>query len=371
MLTQSVVFRVSIKSDFGVSMRDSPMIVDFDESTGQVLSAKHNDNHDELGRFASSDSSGGGVSGVKATKEVKAKVVGKVSRRFKAVVNDAIKTIDPAVMEKLDIHIVACPLITEGLPELAESTQKMKGWEAGSTWDNTNGIYDPNSHTAVVSESYVNRNGVAMKSDAQDMQVCVRHECGHAVDDRLGDKDAFCPFSHTDETFIDAYKQDVAEMLRYSKSEMSEAKCNLRAQAKELEYFLQPERWRVRGEDGKTSRQWTASRLGREEAFADAFAALYGGGCGGDNFEVDFPRCMKGVRDKMREITGNKKSVIDVWRKAVEASSVESPSVILTDSEPVKAWRFGHGESILIRRATGPGGLIGDAFIHADNATSK
>ena len=268
-------------------------------------------------------------------------------------------------MEKLDIHIVACPFITEGLPELAESTQKMKGWEDGSTWDNTNGIYDPNSHTAIVSESYVNRNGVAKKSDAQDMQVCIRHECGHGVDDRLGDKDNFRPFSHTDETFIAAYKADVADILRYSKSEMSGTKCNLKAQAKELEYFLQPERVRVRGDDGKTSYQWTASRLGREEAFADAFAAIYGGGCGGDNFEVSFSRCVRVVLHKMKEVTKNKKAVDDVWRKAVEASSAESPAVILTDSEPVKAWRFGHGESVLIRRATGPGGLIGDAFIHA------
>jgi len=42
------------------------------------------------------------------------------------------------------------------------------------------------------------------------------------------------------------------------------------------------------------------------------------------------------------------------------------PAVNSTDSDPVKAWRFGRGESTLIRRATGPGGLIGDAFIHAD-----
>ncbi|MEI8376418.1 MAG: hypothetical protein WCJ35_26670, partial [Planctomycetota bacterium] len=375
-LTQPVIFRLSIKSIFGVTVRDVPMWVDYDSETGRVLSAKHNDNHDELGRFASADSSSGssgsggsGGSGT-AAREAKAKVVGKVSKRFQGVVNNALATIDPKVMEKLDIQITACPLVTEGLPDLATSDQEMKGWQAGSTFDNTNGVYDPNSHQVVVAETYINANGVSVKSTDKDMQGCVRHEVGHGVDDRLGSPKVFLPFSHTDEKFIAAYKADVADILKGSGSNMSGAKCHLKGEAKSLEYFILPEQSQVRGSDGKTSVQWTASKLGREEAFADAFAALYGGGCGGNAFEANFPRTMEAVQNKMAKITKNKKAAdeagSEAWRKATEATGAGAGAGKAAESKPEsssKACQFGQGAGVLMRRATGRRGLIGDAFI--------
>jgi hypothetical protein len=67
----SVILRLLIKSDSGIALRDVPMLVDFDAVTGRVLSAKRNENHDELGRFASADSSRGGKASSNAAQAIK------------------------------------------------------------------------------------------------------------------------------------------------------------------------------------------------------------------------------------------------------------------------------------------------------------
>lgn len=78
------------------------------------------------------------------------------------------------------------------------ATQQPRGWKAGSTYNDADGMYMPDRKSIVVAEN-TNR-GPSQRTDG-----VVHHETGHAVDDAMGE------WSHSDE-FKKAYDADVAKM---------------------------------------------------------------------------------------------------------------------------------------------------------------
>jgi len=137
-----------------------------------------------------------------------------------------------------------------------------RGWPAGSTWDNTDAVHLPSRRLLVFAEKRRTRSGDIVPSSR--VESVFRHEVGHAFDRATG---AAGLYQSAGASFMFAYHRDVTRM---------EAQNRIA-----LNYYLQ------RG------------AAGRQEAFAEAFAILLGGGSDEANrtrFENGFPTVMRYVR---------------------------------------------------------------------------
>lgn len=249
-----------------------------------------------------------------------------ISNEFVHEVKLAVASIDKAVRDKLGVRVRAVKSVKDAYPEL--EGVKPRGWFSG-TWEQADGLYDPEKSQVVVAETST-RDGVTER--ATRVSGVTRHEYGHAVDEELGKLFKMGKISNSG-AFDIAHEQDVNFLLKHSGSTISHNGYSFQNEAARLSYFIQPT-------EGKRS------SAGRSEAFAEAFAALYGGGCSTDNeeFAKFFPRTIRHVADKIKEMeTGNKSNTAEpvtvaaaiggVWYKAgdLDIMRAEGPNGIITD----------------------------------------
>ncbi len=192
-----------------------------------------------------------------------------VSNVFAEKVQEELNIIPEHIKYELAYYnykIVVCRMLVEEYPEL--KGEKPRGWSSG-TWSSASGIYFQEEREIIVAEKFINYYTRGLNN--QKKPGCIlRHEMGHAVDKVFGK--LFTPLSET-RAFKLAYNKDkeYIESLQLSKQ-------------KQLSYYLQ---------DGNS---------GKEEAFAETFANLLGGGAdviSNDCFSKYFSNVREFVNDKV------------------------------------------------------------------------
>jgi hypothetical protein len=164
---------------------------------------------------------------------------GETSPEFKAKISDVVAALPISVRDKLreaGIKIAVGRRVTDIMPELKGITPR--GWPEGTTWDNAEGLYHGGVKKAIVTEKYIDRYTNSEESTKRAEGV-LRHEVGHGYDAALE------WFSSTNE-FKKAHDADAAMMDE--------------ATTTRLGYFLQ------------------SGLAGRQEAFAEVFGHINGGG---------------------------------------------------------------------------------------------
>jgi hypothetical protein len=192
--------------------------------------------------------------------------------------------------------------------------------------------YDPGNERVVIAEKRKDDSGEIVSGGGEDeIAGVIRHEYGHGADQKLG-----YASNHAD--FIAMHESDVKDLLTSTGSAIEPNGHHFSGDAAQLNYYMQPA-------------GGTISAAGRSEAFAEAFAALYGGGCSGELFAKWFPRTIRSVSDKVKQRTG---------AKAMRPS----------DDEPeVQAW--GIGDGMVAERLVGENGIIGDVVRTGDTSGVK
>jgi hypothetical protein len=142
-------------------------------------------------------------------------------------------------MRNHHVKVVATDTVVAQRPDL--HGVHPRGYAAGWTWDNSEGTFDKPHNQVIVGARLVN-GGVLQNSPR--VEAVARHESGHAVDHSMGD------FSHNNHTFVDTYNGEANAPMTPADEEA-------------MHYILQ---------DGEA---------GPEEAFAEAFATIYGGAAAG------------------------------------------------------------------------------------------
>ncbi len=141
------------------------------------------------------------------------------------------------------------------------------GWPRHLTWDNSDAVHLPTHRLLVIAEKRRNRVGEIVASSR--VSDVLRHEIGHAYDMAAGNGSRHV--SATAE-FIRIYQHDTNRIQSADKSKLS--------------YYLQ------------------SGSIGRQEAFAEAFAVALGGGSSdieAVEFERSFPNVMAYARQAISE----------------------------------------------------------------------
>lgn len=139
-------------------------------------------------------------------------------------------------LAKRGYHYIAADKTKAALESLGVDTSiPPRGYPPGWTWDNVDGTVDKGHHKIIVSEHL--KSGPWVKNER--VEGVLRHETGHAIDHELGD------YSHSPE-FTKTFAAEVAKMPKAVRDRIG--------------YLLQP------------------GYAGYEEAFAEVFAVINGGG---------------------------------------------------------------------------------------------
>ncbi|MDZ4835528.1 MAG: hypothetical protein SGJ27_17270 [Candidatus Melainabacteria bacterium] len=130
------------------------------------------------------------------------------SKEFAARVQKQIGSLTPdarSALEKSGVEIIATDKLTSVRPDL-------KGQEpynqSGSTYENLDGFYLPNSKSVVIAESRQDKAGKTVPNDR--VEGVFKHEVGHALDASLGN------FSQKPE-FVEAHKKDTENLNAFDK----------------------------------------------------------------------------------------------------------------------------------------------------------
>lgn len=168
--------------------------------------------------------------------------LGSVSDSFSRELETAARTIPDAVWQlvtRAGWRVGLVEYVVDAVPSLRGAPPR--GWPAGSKWDNTDAVHLTSSKQLIIAEKRHNQKGEIVTCTR--VGGVLRHEFGHAFDVVTGGQYLFQ--SLTPE-FLAAYQLDVAAMSQDRR--------------RELQYYLQD------------------SDAGHQETFAEAFAALFGGG---------------------------------------------------------------------------------------------
>ncbi len=216
------------------------------------------------------------------------------SAAFEATADKAIKSLPDFVQKAFEgkgYRVVIGKFLTDAFPPL--KGQVPRGWDPWTTWDNSDAVcaspevglaeyswsstvQKPSKFTKMhllpralrVMPEVSKPNNVLVKN--MNTEFVFRHEAGHLTDEMLNN------LSATD-SFEKAYAKDVATMGTSRRDEYY--------------YYIQPD------DQGKPT------NAGRSEAFAEAFAALYGGGCNDlAHFKKGFKNLMKYTEDAMKQL---------------------------------------------------------------------
>lgn len=157
------------------------------------------------------------------------------------------------------ITLVVTDRMLDAAPDL--KGQHPRGWPDGTTWENDDGAFRPETREIMVSETFKDSKGTEEHSDRA--EGVMRHETGHAVDAALGNYSQSADFKA-------AYDKDVAVMPQDVKDKLA--------------YLLQ------------------ANGAGQQETFAEVFAALNGGSANASQTALilqNFPNVAALVRRKL------------------------------------------------------------------------
>jgi hypothetical protein len=182
-----------------------------------------------------------------------------VSEVFRRRIEDATTTLPEGVWRSLwqaGWRVQLAEFVTDAAPAL--TGERPRGWPSGLTWENTDAVNLPSRRLVVVAEKRRNRQGEVVP--AERIEGVFRHELGHAYDRAAGGK---LRFRSAHPEFMAAYASDQRSLAHAERSPLA--------------YYLQ------------------GDAAGRQEAFAEAFAIVLGGGSDPlkrDAFIRAFPRVM-------------------------------------------------------------------------------
>ncbi len=185
-----------------------------------------------------------------------------VSDSFRAELRRGESSIPTAiwlVLRRRGWRVGAAEFVVDAAPTL--KFEHPRGWPRGTTWEQTDAVHLPNRRLLVVAEKRRTQKGKVVPGRRPG--GVLRHEIGHAVDQAMS-APGFCSSSGA---FRRAYQADVRKLSN--------------SDAAALRYYLQ------------------RSAAGRQEAFAEAFGILLGGGSDTPHraaFERGFPRVLASVR---------------------------------------------------------------------------
>jgi hypothetical protein len=180
-----------------------------------------------------------------------------VSPVFRRRIEDATATLPEGVWRSLwqaGWRVQMAEFVTDAAPSLVG--EQPRGWPSGLTWENTDAVNLPHRRLVVVAEKRRNRHGEVVPADR--IEGVFRHELGHAYDRAAGGS---LRFQSAHPEFAAAYESDLRSISRNDRGL--------------LKYYLQ------------------GDAAGRQEAYAEAFAILLGGGSDPikrDAFLRAFPR---------------------------------------------------------------------------------
>jgi hypothetical protein len=190
-------------------------------------------------------------------------ILSPVSDSFQKETVAAAKTIPPHIwlaVEKAGWRIRMAEFVVDAEPTLIHV--RPRGWPTDMTWQNTDAVHFPDERLLVLAEKRRNRKGQVVV--ASRVAGVFRHELGHAFDMAAGGK---LGFRSAAPEFRNAYLADIQRMAG--------------DRAIQLAYYRQ------------------ASDAGRQEAFAEAFGILLGGGSDvtkGEIFQASFTNVIAHVR---------------------------------------------------------------------------
>ncbi len=191
-----------------------------------------------------------------------------VSDEFRQRIEAAAATVPSKVWQSLweaGWRVQMAEFVVDAAPTLMG--EQPRGWPDGLTWENTDAVNLPQRRLVVVAEKRRNRQGEVVSTWRA--EGVFRHELGHAYD-RVGSDGEAIQSAHPH--FLAAYHQDAQTISP--------------ADRVELGYYLQNR------------------AAGRQEAYAEAFAILLGGGSDPsrrDIFVRAFPRVVAYVEQSLTE----------------------------------------------------------------------
>jgi hypothetical protein len=186
-----------------------------------------------------------------------------VSESFESELHAAIESVPDEIWHRISAagwRVYLAEQVVDAVPGLRGTSPR--GWPDGTRWENTDAVHLPAARQLVVAEKRHNKQGRLVACTR--VAGVLRHELGHAFDMASGSAGQFLS---AQAEFLAAYRADLASMNAEQRAE--------------LEYYLQP------------------SDAGRQEAFAEAFGILFGGGSDAARqalFESCFPRTLEAVR---------------------------------------------------------------------------
>ncbi len=192
--------------------------------------------------------------------------VSPVSDDFRRRVNVAVATIPEPIWRELHNagwRLQIAEFVIDAAPTLMG--ERPRGWPTGMTWENTDAVNIPQRQMVVIAEKRRNRQGEVVI--AERIEGVLRHEIGHAFDRIAGGN---LRFQSSHPAFVNAYERDLHEIAK--------------EQGAKLGYYLQ------------------GDAAGRQEAYAEAFAIVLGGGSDPnkqDDFLNAFPRVIAFVEQSM------------------------------------------------------------------------
>jgi len=192
-----------------------------------------------------------------------------VSDDFREEVKLASRTIPDSVwreVERSGWRVRMAEFVVDAAPSL--SNRRPRGWPADATWNNSDAVHLPQAKLLVLAEKRHTTSGRVVSSNR--VAGVLRHEFGHAFDIALDG-----PYGSRSATpeFVASYREDVNALTAFQRNQM--------------DYYLQDQ------------------RAGRQEAFAEAFAILLGGGSDTtkqERFAAAFPRVMRHVKQMIAPV---------------------------------------------------------------------
>ena len=191
-----------------------------------------------------------------------------VSDRFQRETEAATRSVPPQVWQTLDEagwRIQLAEFVVDAAPALRGV--RPNGWPRHLTWDNSDAIHLPTSKLLILAEKRRNRAGEIVASSR--VAGVLRHEIGHAFD--MAVRQNMQSLSASPQ-FVQAYEWDRSHVAPRDRGSLG--------------YYLQD------------------SRSGLQETFAEAFAAVLGGGSSDiepEAFEAHFPRVTAFARRAIRD----------------------------------------------------------------------
>lgn len=193
--------------------------------------------------------------------------VGNVSDDFQTRVAQTWKMIPPTISKQMlqrGWKVRLAPFVVDAAPEL--DGVPPRGWPAGSTWNNTDAVHLSDRRILIFAEKRQTRDGRVLKSNRVTGVIC--HEVGHALD----------------LAYVSGSR--VSSSDRFQRAYLADVKTMEDQVADNLAYYLQN------------------TDIGRQEAFAEAFAVLIAGGSDVDlkhEFRNAFPTVIDTVRSIVSE----------------------------------------------------------------------